>query len=229
MTKPSIAVLYCYPTPEHGAHHADLALKFVSSYLVHPPEFPCDLIPISNGGPPNSFARGLFEGIPDFKTWLVHDDTGYDIGAFQIAARSLRYDLAIFLGGSSYIRGKGWVNRIAQAYEHHGMALYGAMGHGGDPVQRVKPHIRSTGFWCPPGLLNRYPHRVTKPEQRYPFEHGDNCFTQWVSRQGIPVLVVTWSGEFGVTQTVPNGYHNGDQSELLLGDRLSQPPFHGCP
>jgi hypothetical protein len=78
--------------------------------------------------------------------------------------------------------------------------------------------------------FNRYPTQITRNEQRYAFEHGSDCLTSWMLRQAKPVLVVTWGGEFSVQicDGAPNGFHNGDQSNLLVGDRLSCPPYYPC-
>ena len=80
-------------------------------------------------------------------------------------------------------------------------------------------------------LLNAYPMIVSNPGQRYPFEHGPGCLTSWCYSRGLQVWVVAWSGEYQLTNCnqIPNGYHSGDQSGLLCGDRNTEPPFFPIP
>jgi hypothetical protein len=120
---------------------------------------------------------------------------------------------------------------MAGAFQKHGNALYGSMGNAGDASVKVFPHIRTTGFWLSPTLFNAYPTVINKPEQRYPFEHGPNCLTEWVKSQGLKALIATWSGEYetGQWDSIPNGFHRGDQSALLTGDRVTDPPYYQNP
>lgn len=171
--------------------------------------------------------ESVFEGL-HYQT-IQHDNTGWDIGAFQKAARSVPCDLMVFLGSSAYIRVEGWLKRMVEAYQLHGNAQYGATGNRGNGP--VHPHIRTTGFWMEPDLMNAYPVRVVRPEQRYPFEHGSGCFTDWVTSLGLESWVVSTTGEYlwPDWDLFPNGYHRGDQSTMLVGDRLTAPPFYHVP
>jgi len=45
-----------------------------------------------------------------------------DIGGYQLAARMIPADLMVFLGGTTYIKGQKWLERIVEAYEKHGRA-----------------------------------------------------------------------------------------------------------
>lgn len=72
---------------------------------------------------------------------------------------------------------------------------------------------------------------VTRPEQRYPFEHGSNNLTQWVRNQNLRAYVVDAdnSWEYPHWNDGPQGYHRGSQQALLIGDRLTQPPYYHVP
>lgn len=225
----NIAVVYCCPIGALGDHHFQSACHFVATWMQFDPGYPHTLYVVSNGGPPESKVQALFAMLN--AKFIVHDDSGFDIGAFQFAARTVEADLMVFLGGSTYIRGKNWLRRVAESFQGRGPTLFGVMGHTGDSRFNVLPHIRTTGFWMPPKLLNEYPVAIVANSQRYPFEHGENCLTQWVHRRGLKSYVVTWDQEYEQSQwgQITNGYHNGDQSAMMLGDRLSAPPFHPCP
>lgn len=224
-----VAVVYICPTEEHGPQHRVKAARFVASRLNHPSDHPHDLYVVSNGGSPSRDTQSIFE--PLKPTFLVHDDSGMDIGAYQIAAEQVPCDMMIFLGGSTYLKRRNWVNRCAQAFEKHGDGIYGAMGNTGNLTCSVYPHIRTTGFWMPPRLMNAYPERVRTNDRRYPAEHGPDCLTQWCLNQGYKAKVVTWDHECEICEapSIPNGFHNGDQSQLIFGDRLTEPPFFPIP
>lgn len=225
----NIAVVYICPTENHGAHHRVYASRFAESYHKHPAGYPHQLVVVSNGGPPSRDTRSIFDHLN--AGYSVHDDSGKDIGAYQFAAETVPCDLMVFCGGSTYIRGPNWLGRVEASFRRHGNGLYGVMANTGNVQCQVYPHIRTTGFWMPPALLNRYPERVKTDERRYPFEHGQYGLTQWVRSQGLPALVVTWQREYhpGQWVPIPNGFHNGDQSELIFGDRLTEPPFYPHP
>lgn len=229
ISKTLLAVVYCCPLEILGAHHFQYASRFVSTLAKFEPGHPYQLIVVSNGGQPSEQVCQLFG---DFNPkFIVHSDAGYDIGAYQAAAQQVECDLMVFLGGSTYIRGAGWAKRIVESYEKHGQQLYGTMANTGDERFAVHAHIRTTGFWIPPALFNQHPTKVNSPDQRYPFEHGYNCLTQWIVRQNKRALIVTWDNEYDLPLwgAIPNGFHQGDQGGMLFGDRLSEPPFFSPP
>lgn len=218
-----------YTFPLNGASgFFDLALRFIQSYMLSPAGADHQMVVVCNGSPVTDEAECLFGEIPNC-VLMEHDNSGYDIGAFQKVSREFPGDLMVFFGATAYIKGAGWLARMEQAFKDYGDTLYGAMGNRGNYHYSVEPHIRSTGFWLSSALFNQYPHKVTTPDGRYPFEHGRNCLTSWVkSKRRIP-YVVTWDGVYPETawDTIPNGYHQGNQSNLLCGDRLTRIPY-GC-
>ena len=156
---------------------------------------------------------------------LPYDNAGYDIGAYQWAAQNTHADLMLCLTASTYFNGRsGWLKRVVDSYLKYGDQLYGTMGHCGDPRDAINRHIRSTAFWITPGLILKYPIRVKEFNQRYEFEHRKNCLTEWIIAQGKMAIVVTWDGEYewGHWNDFPNGYFRGDQSNVMIGDHVTE-------
>lgn len=223
-----IAVIYCFPLNGAGQFF-DLALNFIQSYMLFPAGIEHQVVVVCNGAPVTDEAQCLFSDIPNC-SFLEHDNSGYDCGAFQKAAREVPADLMVFFGATAYVRGKGWLARMADARNKRGDTLYGTMGNRGDDRFGVQPHIRTTGFWLSPALFNLYPHQVTKPEHRYAFEHGSDCLTTWIRKRGLNPLVVGWNGEYMMEQwDSMGGYHQSNQFNLIAGDRMSRVPYGSDP
>ena len=224
-----IAAIYVYPQDGSGSVH-DSAFRFVDSYHRNPAGIDHELVVVCNGSPITDDARFLFGSVENLR-FLEHDNSGYDIGAYQRAAREVACDMMVFFGTSTYLKGPGWLKRMADAFTEKGNGLFGTMANTGVPHVGVRPHIRTTAFWLAPALFNQYPHHVTEPGQRYEFEHGATCLTSWVYGRGLGVWVVGWSGIYRQSQWhfIPNGFHSGDQSDMLAGDRHSEPPYHPGP
>lgn len=214
-------VVYVYPV--FGGGHDSCARRFAESYRRFRPDLPHRLVVVSNGGPPTPAMETAFSDVT--VEWLVHDDSGWDIGAYRHAARTVQNcDLMIFFGGSAYVRGRGWLERMVASFEEHGEAVYGAMGSLG-----VNIHIRTTAFWLSPSLLGRYPYPTTSDRaSRYDFEHGQKGLTMWALSIGLKAWMVTWTGSYEHRQWngIPNGFHQGDQSALLAWDRVADPPYY---
>ena len=221
-----IVVVYILPICA-GEAYFDYALRFLESYHRFAPGADHDTVIVLNGGKASAEITCLFSLLPNCN-FLEHDNSGHDIGGYQLAARMIPCDLMVFLGTSTYFKGIGWMRRILQSYERHGSALYGVMGNMGDKKVNVYPHIRTTGFWTSPKLMNEYPIKSISTPQRYEFEHGKNCLGEFVKRKGLRTWVVTWTGEYEWAQwdSIPNGFHRGNQSALLMGDHISEPPYY---
>lgn len=222
--QPKLAVVYVYVMNNPKFHQA--AVRFVESYRKHAPGLDHETVVACTLGRPNAASERLFSGLPSVR-FFVHNNAGYDIGAFQAVVKDLDCDLMICLGAGVYFRQDGWLRRILEAWQKHGVALYGAMGNGGNARVSALPHIRTVAFWLPPDLLRAYPIKVERPEQRYPFEHGPQSLSQWVWKVGLECWMVAQSGEYRLAQwnSLRNGFQRGNQSELLMGDRLCDPPF----
>lgn len=224
----SVAIVYVHVM--NSAPYLSLAQRFVSTYQQHRPHYPHQTVIVCNGGGANAQTKALFAPLPNLQ-FLNHDNSGRDIGAYQKAAREVPCELMAFFGASTYFRRPGWLTRMVEAFERYGPTLYGATGNRGAPKSNVYPHIRTTAFWMPPSLLNEYPYKCTRDDQRYPIEHGRYCLTDWISRKGMVPIVVTFAGEYAWENwdNAPGGYHNGDQCNLLVGDRLCEPPYANNP
>lgn len=210
-----------------GQAYMNNAMRFVSTYHECPPGREHSSVVICNGFQPTSFEQVLFSPLPNL-TLMAHDNSGWDIGAFQLASRSIPADLMLFFGSSAYFTGGGWLNRVEDSVARHGFGLYGVHGNAGDARVNVSPHVRTTGFWIAPSLLNKYPFIVKASTNRYEFEHGNTCLANWITKQGMQVWVVTWHREYlrHEWDGIPNGFHRGNQSALLFRDRLCDPPFY---
>lgn len=201
------------------------AIRFTTYYRQYSADYPHTLIVVGNDPNWRNYKRH-FEGIPCF--FIEGDNIGHDIGAFQSVANDVTCDLIVFFGSSSYVTAKGWLKRMVEAYQKHGRGIYGSTASGQDLRVGVYAHIRTTGFWMPPDLLKSYPYEVDSSQQsRYAFEHGQLNITNWVLNQGGKVLMVTWIGEYESHQwsTAPNAFRNGNQSAIIVRDRLCDPPF----
>ncbi|MDP1859523.1 MAG: hypothetical protein Q8K82_12685, partial [Gemmatimonadaceae bacterium] len=211
---PDIAVVYVYPMG--GGAYDEAARRFVATYREFPPLADHTLHVVLNGEvSPGDDSAAVFAGLPcEFHT---HDDSGWDIGAFQMAARTIECDVLVCLGGNTYFRRAGWLERMSAAFRLHGNGLYGASAS-----YEVTPHIRTTGFWCSPELIRAYPIDVCTYEDRYDFEHGDLSITRLAEHLGLGCWMVTWDGVYAQDEwrTPPNIFWRGDQSGCLVYDRL---------
>lgn len=223
-----IIVVYVFPV--FGDQYLEMAVRFLSTYHEFPAGYPHESLVVLNGGNPPEEIKFMFDSMENCR-FLHHDNSGYDCGAFQHAAQENDCDLMVFFGASAYLKGPGWLARVAESFARRGQGLYGVMGNRGMIAMGVHPHIRTTGFWLPPKLFREYPMKVTDPGQRYPFEHGPQCLTSWIKKKGLIPWVVSWSGEWKWEQwdSFPNGFHRGDQSDMIAGDKLSRPPYYSCP
>jgi acetyltransferase-like isoleucine patch superfamily enzyme len=208
-----VAVVYVYPVVGEAIHDT-YAERFASTYRRFPPEWDHTLHVVFNGGTPEHKQLSVFEGLP-----IVvhqHDDTGWDIGAFQMAARAIDCELIVCLGGSSRFGRGGWLRRMVEAAMTHGDALYGASAS-----YERDPHIRTTAFWCDPMVIRAYPTKVRTFEERYSFEAGPRSITRLAEHVGLACWLVTWDGEYRKAEwrTPPNVFRRGDQSNALVLDR----------
>lgn len=221
-----IVVVYVYAALA-GAQYEDYAFRFLKNYNEFPPGLDHDTVVVLNGVRKSSELACLFSPLRNCRL-LEHDNSGYDIGSFQRVAREVPADLMVFFGASTFFTRSGWMIRMATAFNQHGNAQYGAMGNRGNQQVGVWPHIRTTAFWMDPKLMNAYPIKVNQPAQRHPFEHGKDCFTEWVSKIGLKSWVITWYNDllWAGWDSDPNGFHKGNQSALLAGDHICERPYY---
>lgn len=184
-----VVVFYVYPAI-HPQAYEPMARRFARSYMDHPPGAYDHLVCVLVNGNTGPGIERLFHPLPcDF---IQHDNSAKDLGAYFKAALSVPCDLMLCLGTPVRFRRAGWLDQIVNLYLECGPGLYGSWG-----CHQPKPHIRTTGFFCPPELLNAYPHAVTTAT-RYEVEHGSNSLTLWSQKMGMGTFQVTWKGAFPV-------------------------------
>jgi hypothetical protein len=225
-----VVCVYNCPTENFGPEHADYAERFVTTYCANPPLCDHRMIVVSNGGQPNQRVVNLFSNISG-TMFLQRTNVGMDIGSYQFAAAKIECDLMVFFGGSSYFRRPGWLRRMVSVYKCYGEGLYGCTGNQGDTRFNVWPHVRTTGFWCNPRLVNEHPFKVSDNSQRYAWEHGPDGLTSYVLSQSKPAYIVGWDCVLPLSQcdSMAGGFHQGTQHNILVGDRLTSPPYWASP
>jgi hypothetical protein len=219
-----------YNFPAFGQHHDSCALRFVRTYAAFPPGIEHEVVVISNGGPVTSIMRDIIEKEGHFPNlrWFERSNEGKDLGGFQEVSEKVPADWFVFFGGSIFFWKAGWLKRIAESIEACGETLYGTMAGGSNLSQAVYPHIRTTGFWTTPKIMNAYPHKAKCDNDRYEMEHRENCLTMWAEKNGFIPKVVTWDAIYDIPQwvSIKDGFHISDQSGLLFKDRLCESPWH---
>lgn len=147
---------------------------------------------------------------------IPHDNSGWDIGGFQHAARTSTADMCVFLGSHVHFHRDGWLRRMIDTFKDDG--LYGAMG--------LDAVIRTCAFWCnPKTLLKIYPEPVVERGHggdRYEFEHGPDSVSHRFRRHGRPVCAVDWNRVYGDAESwvqfrIHERGHN--QANLLVLDK----------
>lgn len=213
----------CYVMPR-GDEYLQQAFRFLNSYLAFPPMVEHRLVLLTDFGNEDE-ALGLFEVVPGVHA-VGTPDHARDLSRYEFHARQSGAECMMMLGGSTYCRRAGWGLRAISAFQRLGSAaIYGACGNTGAPA--VHKHIRTTGWWASPALLRQYPAWPKDVNGRYEAEHGQTCITAWAQKMGYQTWVVTFAGEYPVerAQDDPNGYARGNHSSLLIGDRLTAPPY----
>ena len=199
-----INVFYVLPTVL-PATYLPMARRFARSYTEHPPGGTDHRVCVLLNGPKLPGLDRIFDPLPC--EFLVHDNTGKDLGAYLRAAQTIPGDLMLCLGSPIRFRRAGWLDQIVNAYLDCGPALYGSWG-----AHVPLPHIRTTGFFCPPELLTAYPYPANG--SRYEAEHGQNSLTLWCQKMGWGTWQITWKGVFPVV-----GWHVPSNQDCLFLDQ----------
>lgn len=205
--KPTVVYLHVLGGSKYTLNTA----HFLESYRRFPPGCDHDTVIVFTNGTPTDVDRKMFAHMPGV-SFFQHDNEGWDIGAFISVSKTLKCELAMYFGGTSYVQRAGWLARMVEASEKHGLGFYGSLSS-----HEVCPHINTTGFCCHPMFVAAYPIKVSTRRQRADFEHGPNALWRIVAENGFPALLVTWCGEYAVKdwRTPPNIYRRGDQSNCL--------------
>jgi hypothetical protein len=201
----------------NNAEYDGLSRNFVSSYAKFPPGADHETLVVFNNGEPTDEDRARFSPLPKCR-FLNWNNSGQDIGGFIAASQIITSDCAVYFGCTSYLQRAGWLERMLTVWAKYGPGFYGSLG-----TYEVSPHINTTGFWCAPEMLRKYPHRVNVKKERYAFEHGDRALWLLVAKSGFPALLATWDGEYSWPdwRRPWNIYRRGDQSNCLTYFRHS--------
>lgn len=180
-----VELIYVYG----GSDASQLAQRFVQTYFDRPPGCDHSFTVVLNQ-PLEASDNELFGKVAD--RMVEHDNSGWDIGAYQAAARTSSADLCLFLGSHTHFQFPYWLRRMATVAEAFGPGnLYGAFA-----TSLIRPHIRTSAFWCNPKLfLDIYPEAVkgrTSGGDRYEFEHGQRSLTTRWMLSDRQALLVTW-------------------------------------
>lgn len=203
-----VAIAYVFPVVD-PTRYRPLARRFVETYMEFPPgESDHDIYVVVNGRADRDALAKLFRPLPC--SFLHHDNSGKDIGAFKLAAAQIECDLLVCFGSPVYFRRAGWLDRMLACYEDNGPGLYGAWGFH-EPI----PYLRTTAFWLPRQVLNSYPYSVTN-DTRYEFELGRNCITNHAFHSGLECYMVTWGGCYPVAD-----WHHVTLEQSLFRDQHS--------
>lgn len=207
-------ICLCYICVTNGQRTSEHISKFTASYHLFPPDYEHDTLIICNGGPITTEQVLMFSGMT-VQMWPRKQDEGWDISAYIDAAKGpcAGYDMMLCLGESNYFHHRGWLKRLADAWDRLGPGMYGPYA-----TNVVRTHLQTTAFASPPALLANYPARVTCRRDRYQFEHGEQAFWRRCEKQHVPVRLVTWDGEWTwrFWRKPPNIIWRGDQSNCLM-------------
>lgn len=225
-SKMNIEIVYVY-----WAQHPEIEMmskRFVDTYYAHPPGETHKTTIVCNGGRPTGARKTMFDRLPNV-SYIDHDDSGWDIGAFIAAAKQSTDEMAVYMGTSIYFYRSGWLSRMVDAWMKHGPGMYGMAG-----TFEGSPHLNTTGFWCSPKWLAEYPYPMITKNDRYNFENGvankvqainspdllgSHALWRMIYKKGLPVLLVTWDGEYEWWdwRKPANIFKRGNQSNMLLG------------
>jgi hypothetical protein len=226
-----VAIVFVYPLGGAGKYY-DRAIRFLQTYHDNPPGHDHDSVIVCNGAPACEETKFMFSSLPNVR-FLEHGNQGQDLGAFQLASQQAPCDMMVYFGAETYFRKPGWLARMVEVFTKYGSNhLYGSTGNQGDARFNVWPHARTTAFWCSPHLMNSHPMRVTGmgENERYAFEHGENGLSSWFIKDNRRVWIVGWDCVWPLhsCDQMPGGFHQGGQENILVGDRLTCPPYYHC-
>ncbi len=205
----TVAVVYCFANVKAQTYEP-CAKRFADKYCEFPPgDTDHELIVVVNGGG-NATPRQRTLFNPLAPRFIVHDNTGKDLGGYLKVALTFPCDLLVCVGGPGRPCVAGWLDIMVDAVERNGPGVYGLWGQ-----LEPRPHLKTTLFWCSPELLLQYPHPI-RNDTRYEFEFGPDNITLFAQRMGFTVAQVTRTGVFGVKD-----FHVPDREDCLMLDQHS--------
>lgn len=221
-------IAYCFPA---GDQFLTDAFSFLQTYLAFPAQVEHTLVLLTDPGYEQT-ALDMFSVAADVVA-VATPDHAKDLSRYQAYSKQCQASCLMMLGGSSYARRPGWGLRALTAFRTLGPnAILGACGHtGAGPVHR---HIRTTGWWTSPALLRQFPYWPTNIGGRYQMEHGQGTsLTAWADKMGYKSWAINFGSEYTLDRANddPDGYggRNKTHANLLIGDRLTRPPYANNP
>ena len=200
------------PLPERWT---DILRRFVESYRAFGAGYSHDLYICASGAPLTHHSTAILAGT-DFSL-LRYNGGGWDIGAYQHAARQLlEYDFVVCLNSQAHIHKANWLRFFAEAFERFGAGVYGASSS-----FEIAPHIRTSCIAFKPLLILQYPLNIRCRYDAAVFEHSPKNFSLWALKKQLPVCVVTQSGvdQLAESRKRPDIFRRGNQDDLLVHDR----------
>ena len=206
---PTVTLVYIHVPGDKK--HQEYANDFMESYKRFKPMHVHKSIVVCQKQQPDAFCETVFKELQSL-SYYVHDDSGFDIGAYIAVSKLIETDMVVCFGGSSYFQRSGWMSRMVESWVKFGVGMYGAIA-----TYEVAPHLSTSGFWCSPQMLSSYPIIVANKVQRYDFEHGPNALWKMVAARGYPVKLVTWCGEYNWQEwrKPANIFRRNDQSNCI--------------
>ncbi|MCS7338196.1 MAG: hypothetical protein NZ739_08170 [Verrucomicrobiae bacterium] len=186
-----LRVAVCYLCPNRDpARWAHFTTRFVRQYLANPPgKHPHQLVVLLNDTQPVKPEFSALHELP-VQWWFEHDNSGYDLGAYNRFARATNFDLCIFIGTYAYPHKPGWLDHIMSHYYMYGPALW---GQSKQPLPlRRGVFVLTQVFWCPPQFIRMFWPEHIEVAQRYNIEFGPNNFTARMLNSGYNVFVLGW-------------------------------------
>lgn len=211
-------VYICYPVPLQSDHNWEIflpcALRFSSTWKQFPPGTQCTLAAVCLQNEPDAAVRAIFQDLP--VEWFRYNGDGCDIGAALWLSHQLDDAFQVSMNSRIYFHRAGWLERLVAARAAHGPGLYGTCAS-----RERRLHIRTACYGLDSLDLSSYQGSVNSREEGREFESGEWCLLDFVSMEiGWPYYLVTWLGVLKEEDwfNFPNGFRNGDQSNLLVWD-----------
>jgi len=205
--------------------------RFVNSYLNFQAGINHQIYVILKGfacADDESYARKLIS--PLHGSTIEVADNSFDIGAYQDWALQISEDLICFLNTGSEILSDCWLHKLHMNLLDKDVGIVGATGSferfGGHRLGFPKfpnPHIRTTACMLDRKLYLDATHGKSFEDKMktYLFESGHQSLTRIVKKLGLRAVIVGRNGR-GYNEkhwAISGTFRQGDQSNLLIGDR----------
>jgi hypothetical protein len=222
MQPPDLAVVYLLRkvNPDH------LFRAFLDSVARFAGGRPYEAIVLHKG-----FAAGVCH--PLVECWMdggapartvATDDTGFDLGAYRVAARATAAPRVLFLNSYSRLLAPDWLAKLAHASDRLGPAsLVGAAGSW-EALDDTTPFpnicLRSNAFLIERERYLAFPHRLDTKRDCNLFEAGPDNMTRRIRADGGRVAVVDRDGRMIDPEEWPQSltFRSGNQERLLVAD-----------